>query len=195
VTAHPRPQDLSLYLEDELGPYESAKLEEHLDVCEACREALAERRLLHEAFVSLPPFDVPGDFAAKVMENLPEPEPEAAKSGWLAPLAAGAVSLAVGLIGFSFLTGAGLADILVAFNRLLSSVAATVLPIGAKVLKLAAVLLDVSADAVSMLFSAVGAMLRSLGPAGVALALGLGGAVFLLALFGARRLLSQGERS
>jgi len=193
VTTHPRPPDLYLYLEDELGPYEAAKLEEHLDGCGACREALAERRLLHEAFVSLPPFEVPEDFAAAVMEKLPEPGP--ARSGWLAPLAAGAAALAVGLVGFSFLTGAGLADILLAFNRFLGSVAATVLPVGAKVLKLAALLLDVSADAVSMLFTGAGAVLRSLGPGGVALVLSLGGAVFLLALFGARRLLSQGERS
>ena len=192
MTTHPRPQDLSLYLEGELGPYEAAKLEEHIDVCAACREALAERRLLHEAFVSLPPFEVPEDFAAAVMEKLPEPE--TAKSGWLAPLAAAAAALAVGLVGFSFLTGAGLADILVAVNRFLGSVAATVLPLGAKVLKLAALLLDVSSDAVSMLFAGAGAVARTLGPAGVALALGLGGAVFLLALFGARRLLSQGER-
>ena len=192
MTAHPRPQDLYFYLEGELGPYEAAKLEEHLDVCAACREALAERRLLHEAFVSLPPFEVPEGFAAAVMEKLPEPE--AARSGWLAPLAAAAAALAVGLVGFSFLTGAGLADILVAVNRFLGSVAATVLPLGAKVLKLAALLLDVSSDAVSMLFAGAGAVARTLGPAGVALALGLGGAVFLLALFGARRLLSQGER-
>ncbi|HSA96267.1 MAG TPA: anti-sigma factor [Acidobacteriota bacterium] len=193
MTSCPRPQDLYLYLEGELGPYEAAKLEEHLEICAACRDALAERRLFHEAIVSLPPFEVPGDFAASVMEKLPEPEE--VRSGWLAPLAAGAAALAVGLVGFSFLTGAGLPDILVAFNRFLGAVAATVLPVGAKVLKLAALLLDVSADAVSMLFSAGGAMLRSLGPAGVALTLGLGGAVFLLALFGARRLISQGERS
>jgi anti-sigma factor RsiW len=193
VTNHPRPEDLYLYLEGGLGPYKARALEEHIEGCEACRDDLAERRLLHEAFTSLPPFEVPQGFARSVMDSLPEPEES--RAGWLAPLLAATAALVVGLLGFNLLTGTSLSDVLIATNRLFGSVAATVLPLAAKAYKIAAVLLEVAYDAAEMLFSALGAFSRSLGPQGVALALGLGGAVFLLALLGARRLLSQGERS
>jgi anti-sigma factor RsiW len=193
VTTCPRPEDLYLYLEGGLGPYKARALEEHLEACAACREAMAERRLLHEAFTSLPPFEVPEGFAKSVMDSLPEPEE--VRSGWLAPLAAASSALVIGLFGFYFFTGASLSDVLVATNRLFGSVAATILPLAAKTFKIVAVLLNVSSDVASMLFAGVGAFVRTLGPQGVALALGLGGALFLLVLFGARRLLSQGERS
>ena len=193
MTTCPRPEDLYLYLEGGLGPYKARALEEHLEACAACREAMAERRLLHEAFTSLPPFEVPEGFAKSVMDSLPEPEE--VRSGWLAPLAAASSALVIGLFGFYFFTGASLSDVLVATNRLFGSVAATILPLAAKTFKIVAVLLNVSSDVASMLFAGVGAFVRTLGPQGVALALGLGGALFLLVLFGARRLLSQGERS
>lgn len=193
MTTCPRPEDLYLYLEGELDPYKARALEEHLERCAACRDALAERRLLHEAFTSLPPFEVPSDFARSVMDSLPEPE--VVKAGWLAPLVAATSSLVVGLLGFYALTGASLSDVLVSFNRFFGSAAALLLPLAAKSFKLAAVLLKIASDVASMLFAGIGAFSRSLGPEGVILALGLGGAVFLLVLFGARRLLSPGERS
>jgi predicted anti-sigma-YlaC factor YlaD len=193
MTTCPRPADLYLYLEGELGPYEAAKLEEHLEVCAACRQALAERRLLHEAFSSLPPFEVPEGFARSVMDSLPEPEQ--IRGGWLAPLAAAASALVIGLFGFYAFTGATLSDVLLSLNRVVGAATARLLPFLAKLVKVAALLLDVAADAASVLFSGISAFARALGPQGVALVLGLGGAVFLLALYGARKLLSAGERS
>ena len=193
MTACPRPEDLYLYLEGELGPYKARALEEHLEACAACREAMAERRLLHEAFTSLPPFEVPEGFARSVMDSLPEPEE--VRSGWFAPLAAAVSALVIGLFGYYLFTGATLSDVLISFNRVVGAATARLLPFLAKAFKIAALLLDISSDVVSMLFAGLGAFVRTLGPQGMALALGVGGAVFLLALFGARRLLTQGERS
>ncbi len=187
----PPAEDLYLYLEGELGPYKARGLEEHVERCEACREALAERRLLHEAFTTLPPIEVPADFARSVMENLPEPDP--APTGHLAPLLAAAASLVVGLLGFNLLTGASLSDVLVAVNRFVGSAVAQGLPLAAKSFKVAALLLHAATDLAEMLFAAGGAMVRSLGPGGFGLLLGLGGAFLLLVVFGARRFLSQGE--
>ncbi len=191
MTTCPRPGDLYLYLEGGLGPYKARALEEHVERCAGCREALAERRLLHEAFTTLPPFEVPPDFAASVMAGLPEPEE--VRSGWLGPLVASAASLVVGLLGFNLLTGAGLSDVLLACGRLVGSAAAGLLPFAAKCFKVAAILARASADLAAMLFEAAGTGFRTVGPWGVALVLGLGGAGLLLALFGARRHLSQGE--
>lgn len=189
----PRSEDLYLYLEGELGPYEARKLEEHIDACPGCRERLAERRLLHEAFTTLPPFEVPQDFARSVMAGLPEPEP--APGGWLAPLLAGAASLVLALLGFHLFTGQSLSGVLVACNRFFGSVVAVCLPAAAKTFKIAGILLKVAADLVEMLMAGAGSVARSLGPQGIAALVGLGGLLALLAFLGARRFHSPGERS
>jgi len=193
VTSCSRPEDLYLYLEGELGPYDARKLEEHVECCPSCREALEERRLLHEAFTSLPPFEVPADFARSVMDSLPEPETRTA--GWLAPLFAAVTALTVGLVGFHLFTGLSVFEVLVAVNRFFGTAIAQAAPLAAKTLKVGGVLLNVAGDLLAMGFAGLSAFSRVLGPQGVALVVGLGGLLSLLAFFGARRFLHQGERS
>jgi predicted anti-sigma-YlaC factor YlaD len=182
-----------LYLEGELDPAERHGLEAHLEACPACREALAERRLLHEAFTSLPPIEVPPDFALSVMDSLPEPAE--AKARWLAPLFAGTASLVVGLFGFYLLTGESLSDVLIAVGRSFSSGFGRLLPFFAKLLKVGVLLLGVASDFVSMLGKGLAAFLSSLGPDGICIILGLGLLLSLLLFFGAKRLLSLGEKT
>ena len=184
---------LYLYLEGELDPAERRGLEAHLEACPACREALAERRLLHEAFTSLPPLEVPPDFALSVMDRLPEPAE--AKARWLAPLAAGTASLVVGLLGFYILTGESLSDVLVAVSRSFSSGFGRLLPLFAKLLKVASLLLNIASGFLTMLGKGLVALLSSLGTEGISLILGLGLLLSLLLFFGAKRLLSSGEKA
>lgn len=192
MTDHIRPEDLYLYLEGELGAFEAEHLEEHLEECPACREALAGRRALHEAFTSLPPFEVPSGFAASVMDSLPEPEVR--KAAWLAPLIAGAAALGVGLAGFYAFTGTGLVDLLVAFNRFWSAILGQVLPLAVKTFKLGGVLARVVGDLLSMGLQGLATFSRVLGPAGTIIVLGLALLVIsLLVLLGARRVPGQGE--
>jgi anti-sigma factor RsiW len=192
MNAHPRAADLYLYLEDGLNPYEARKIEEHVEACTRCREALEERRILHEAFTTLPPFEVPEGFARSVLAALPEPEP--ARGGWKA-LLAGLSALTLALLGFHFFTGHGLSDLLVSLNRFAGSCAAVCLPAAVKLLKIAGLLLKVGADLAGLAVDGAGAMARSLGPQGLAAAAGLAGLLAALAWFGARRYHSAGERS
>jgi len=191
VTICPRPQDLYLYLEGELGPYDARKLEEHVECCAACRDALEERHVLHQAFTTLPPFEVPADFARSVMDGLPEPE--ARRGRWLAPIAAAMAALAIGLAGFHLFTGLSVFEVLVAINRSFGQAVAQAVPLAAKTLKLAGVLLKVAGDLLVMGFSGLSALLRLLGPQGLAVVIGLAALLSLLAFFGARRFLHQGE--
>ena len=191
MTTCPRPENLYLYLEGELGPYDARKLEEHIECCAACRDALDERRLLHDAFTSLPPFDVPADFARSVMDSLPEPE--ITKAGWIAPLIAATTALMVGLFGFFLFTGQSVFEVLIAANRFFGSVVAQVTPLVVKTLKVGNVILKVAGDLVTMGFSGLSTFSRVLGLQGIALVLGLGALLSLLAYFGARRFLHQGE--
>ena len=186
-------ETLYLYLEGELGPAERRGLEAHLEGCPACREALAERRLLHEAFTSLPPLEVPPDFALSVMDRLPEPAE--ARPRWLAPLVAATASLIVGLLGFYVLTGESLSDVLVAVSRSFSSGFGRLLPLFAKLLKVASLLLNIASGFLTMLGKGLVALLSSLGTEGIGLILGLGLLLSLLLFFGAKRLLSSGEKA
>lgn len=193
MTTCPRPENLYLYLEGELGPYDAAKLEEHIEGCAACRDALAERRVLHEAFTGLPPFEVPEDFARSVMDSLPEPEVR--KAGWLAPLIAAVSALSVGLLGFNLFTGTSVFEVLVAVSGFFGSALARVAPLLAKTLKLLGVLLQVAGGLVRLGFNGLVTFSRVLGPQGIALVFGLGALLTILAVFGARRFLHQGEHS
>lgn len=193
MTTCPRSENLYLYLEGELGPYDARKLEEHVECCAVCRDALAARRVLHEAFTSLPPFEVPADFARSVMAALPEPEVR--KAGWLAPLAAAVAALSVGLFGFNLFTGTSVLEVLVAVNSGIGSALARFAPLLVKTLKLLGVLLQVAGDLVRLGFNGLVTFSRVLGPQGIALVLGLGVLLTILAGIGARRFLHQGELS
>jgi predicted anti-sigma-YlaC factor YlaD len=182
-----------LYLEGELDPAERHGLEAHLEDCPACRETLADRRLLHEAFTSLPPIEVPPDFALSIMDRLPEPAE--VRPRWLAPLVAATASLIVGLMGFYVLTGESLSDVLVAVSRSFSSGFGRLLPLFAKLLKVGSLLLDISSGFVTMLGKGLVTLLSSLGPDGIGLILGLGLLLSLLLFFGAKRLLALGEKT
>jgi anti-sigma factor RsiW len=191
ATPCPRPEDLYLYLEGELGPYEAAKLEEHVECCEACRDALGERRLLHEAFTTLSPFEVPDGFARSVMERLPEPETR--PLAWLAPLLASAAALSVGLAGFYLFTGLGVFDILVALNGFLGRVVGHVLPLVLKLAKAAGLVLKVAGDLLAAGLAGLTALIRLLGPQGLLIVVGTAVLLVGLAVAGARRFLNQGE--
>ncbi len=192
MTDHIRPEDLYLYLEGELGAFDAEHLEEHLEECAACREALAGRRVLHEAFTSLPPFEVPSGFAASVMDSLPEPE--APRIAWLAPLIAGAAALGIGLVGFYAFAGTSLVDLLVAFNRFWSAILGQVLPLAIKTFKLGGLLSRVMGDLLGTALQGFATFARILGPAGTIVVLGLAFLLLsFLVLWGARRVLNQGE--
>lgn len=193
MNACPRPEDLYLYLEGELGPYDTARIEEHVECCAACREALEERRLLHEAFTSLPPFAVPKGFARSVMDSLPEPETR--RAGWLSPFLAALASLTVGLLGFHLFTGTSLAEVLIAVNGFLGQTLALFAPLAVKIVKLGSVLVKVAGDFVGLGYSGLEALARVLGPPGLAVVAGLGILFTCLGLLGARRFLRQGEGS
>lgn len=79
-------RDLYDFLEGDLSPEAAGRVENHLRVCRKCRQAAESRRLIAEAASSLTAFEVPEDFAARVMARIAPPG--ARKPVWLVGLAA-----------------------------------------------------------------------------------------------------------
>ena len=57
-------------IDGEISPEEDARLTAHISGCETCREELSELSALEETLDSMPEYDVPPSFAAKVTEKL-----------------------------------------------------------------------------------------------------------------------------
>jgi hypothetical protein len=66
VRRHPFSQeDLSAFLDGQLSPARSARLEEHLASCEPCRQHLGELRAVVEGLRALPSISAPRSFALR----------------------------------------------------------------------------------------------------------------------------------
>ncbi|MBR2743534.1 MAG: zf-HC2 domain-containing protein [Clostridia bacterium] len=57
-------------IDGEISPEEDARLTEHMNGCETCREEFSELSALEETLLSLPEYDVPPSFAAEVTKKL-----------------------------------------------------------------------------------------------------------------------------
>jgi predicted anti-sigma-YlaC factor YlaD len=99
-----------LYLEGELEPAESRLVERHLDLCPGCRRAVEERKILHEAALTLPSVEVPPDFSSRVLDRIPVWSP--APLARLMVFAAAAGSFFLVFLGMVLVTGRNLPAIL-----------------------------------------------------------------------------------
>lgn len=188
-----RPDRMDLYLEGELDKAECRELEAHLGACPACRRLLEDRRALNMAVAGLPPIDIPPDFAAAVLSRLPAGERRA--PGWLAPVATGTAILLTGLLGAYLLTGESLADVLVSLGRSVIDFLGLAVPLFAKTLELARVLVKLSGEMSAAVLKALGALSSLLRLQVLGLGLALAIILSFLVLFGVKKIVSLGERS
>jgi len=188
-----RPDRMNLYLEGELPESERREFEGHLGACPACRRALEDRRALDLAFSSLPPIEVPPDFAAAVLARLPE-EPRPA-FGWLVSVATGTGVFLAGLLGYYLLTGESLAGVLISAGRGILGFVSLAAPLLAKVFKVLQVVLALAVELAKALVKGLGVVSSLFSPEVIGLALVLGLALTLLLAVGVRRIVTQGERS
>jgi anti-sigma factor RsiW len=116
------------YIDGGLSAGERASFEAHLAGCSACRAALAERRAIAEAAVSLPDLDVPDDFVQGVMSRLflhagAASPAKRARPFRFGPVLAGASALGGVAVTLSLITGNGLFGIFFGAGRVLRTIA------------------------------------------------------------------------
>jgi anti-sigma factor RsiW len=188
----PPPDRLDLYIEGELNGTESREFEAHLAACPACRRDLEERRLLARAWSSLPPIEVPDNFAQAVMARLTY-SPRAG-FGRLVSAVIGVAALFAALLGFYLATGQSLADLLGAVWQNGASFFGLFVPLAAKLFMLVRLLLDLVGEFGTAVLHGLGVLSPLLGPGVVGAVLVLGSVLVLLAAFGFRKIVSLGER-
>lgn len=188
-----RPDRMDLYLEGELRGAERREVEGHLAACPACLRILEDRRVLAQAFSSLPPIDIPEGFAAAILAKLPAERRPA--SGWLAALATGIALLLVGLVGYHVIAGKSVAEVLVSMGRSLVGFISLAVPFVAKLLKLVPVFIALARDLGTTLLRGLGFVSSLLRPEVVGLILALGLGLSLLLVFGVKKIVSLGEKS
>jgi len=105
------------YLEGEFEALEKKDFEAHLASCPKCRDAVEERRRLVEAVRTLPPFEVPADFAQKIMDRISPLPAKVTLFSWLAAAAAGLATFVVMLTAAALLTGHSLSHLLLGLSR------------------------------------------------------------------------------
>ncbi len=181
------------YLEGDLGPAERRLVEHHLDICRGCRRAVAERKVLHEVSLSLPPLEVPPDFSTRILAKIKRRSE--APFARLIVIAAGAGGLGLAILGTLLVMGLELPAFLVTLTRSIwSSIGRAgaalgkILDVLAAGLKLGGAFLESFWKAFETIFT----VFLPKGTAAPAFFLGLG--LSLLLLIGARRLLLTGER-
>jgi len=183
-----------LYLEGELDAAGRRLVDLHLDCCPACRRAVEARRALHEAFLTLPPLDVPPDFSRRILDRIPARA--ASPLVWLAALASATGALLLVFLGAGLVTGRSLPAILVLLSRSLGSLLSRSATVLAKILEVLLVAIKFSGEFFGGLWKVLETLSTSFFPAGaVAPAIVLGLALTSLVILGMRRFLFSGGQS
>ncbi len=151
-----------LYLEGELNKGETAVIKEHLSVCPGCRKALADSKLLLQTASSLPAWDVPPGFTQQVMGHLFPFRP--ALSQVLLTATIGSFFIITGLLFTFIYSGQSLFNFLVSLNRTIFEGLSSLTVLGARLIKLAALVVKVLYRFSGYLWESFGRLTNILSP-------------------------------
>jgi hypothetical protein len=159
------------YLDGGLPGADRAAFEAHVAACPGCRTALAERRAIAQAAVSLPDLDVPDDFVAGVMARLSfdvasetEARENPARRPRFIPVLVGASGLSAAAVVVSLLSGNGLFGLFLALGRSLQSTALSSIEAILKAVKLITHLGRTAGDLLSGVFKGLMVATSFIGP-------------------------------
>lgn len=180
------------FLENELGSEEKRMVKNHLESCPACSRAVEARRAIHEASTTLPPLEIPPDFAEQVMARIPSSR--IFLYSWPAALAMGFVTLFLAFAGVYLLTGQSLVGFLTSINHtVLDFLKQTTLILG-KIVKIIMVVLNLVGDFIVSLGKGLEVLSSLLRPDIIAAGLLLGLALSFLFIYGMKRIFSFGGK-
>jgi predicted anti-sigma-YlaC factor YlaD len=134
-------EQIYLYIEKELSPARNREIKEHLAICQKCRNAFEERKLLVKAAKSLPLWETPPEFTRQVMARISPVK--TLPSAWIKAAAAALASISVMLLVMYLATGQNLSTLVFELNHSLWNYVRNFLPALLKIFKLALLIFGV----------------------------------------------------
>ena len=185
--------DLYAYLEGELSPTQKENTEGHLSSCPRCREALAERRLLSEAALSLPDLEIPADFTEQVMAAIVPVRRRLPV--WLIATAAGLSSLMLLLLVAVISGEENLLTLLARLNHSFWGYAKNAVVLGAKLLTLLSLTGKVLGSLSQPIFKGLSVLTSLLRPGGQVFLMIFALVVFVMLFYFLSKKLMMGEKT
>jgi hypothetical protein len=134
-------EQIYLYIENELSPAQNREIKEHLAICQKCRDAFEERKLLDRAAKSLPLWELPPEFTRQVMARISPVK--TLPSAWIKTATAALASISVALLVVYLATGQNLSTLVFGLNHSLWNYVRNFLPALLKIFKLASLIFEV----------------------------------------------------
>jgi hypothetical protein len=110
-------EQIYLFIENELDPEETRKIQKHLSMCAKCLKAVEERDVLVQAANTLPRFELPPNFTEQVMAKIfPGRIPLRV---WVKATASGLSAMIFAFFLFYVFSGKNLPDLFISINEFL----------------------------------------------------------------------------
>jgi hypothetical protein len=182
-----------LFLDKELPPEETQRIQNHLDSCSKCRNAVEERRLLVQAAESLPFIKLPPDFTQQVMARIfPD---KVSFHIWVRAIAGGLAATVFAFFLFYILSGKNLAELSISISQFFLSVFRGLSTGVVKIFKLLWHLINIIVQFFGFLFKGFSNLTSILSPEVQAGIIALTLLALALLFFGVRRKLMMGEKA
>lgn len=154
---HLLPDRIYAYLEGGFSSGERKEIENHAAACPACRAAMDDRKVLEEAWTTLPPLDVPPDFTSRIMSRI-KTKPLPSPWTWIIAVLSALASLSIVVFGALGIAGTTQVSLVTGLNRSLLALFGNGLVLGVKIIKTGAFLLNLAGDLAARLITNLSAL-------------------------------------
>jgi len=186
-------EQIYLYIEKELSPARNREIKEHLDICQKCRNAFEERKLLVKAAKSLPLWETPPEFTRQVMARINPVK--ILPSAWIKAAAAALASISVTLLVMYLATGQNLSTLVLGLNHSLWNYVRNFLPVLLKLFKVASLIFGVIQQFTGYLLKAF-SWLKALTSLQIQLTISIIAVISIaILIYGIKRMILVGEKT
>jgi hypothetical protein len=188
-----RIDQIYLFLEGELTAEENRSMKAHISSCAKCQKAVEERKLLVQASQTLPVWETPNDFTARVLAHIfPK---RISLRDWVVTVSTGLSSALLAFFVVYLISGQNLADLFINLNRTLFNLFQNIVVVLVKTAKLISVGVQVILKLGSLILKGLATFTTIISPEIQIGLMALTVVIAALLLFGVKRKLFAGEKA
>ncbi len=188
-----RIDQIYLFLEGELSSEENRSIEAHIAACEKCKKAVEERKRLVDASQSLLSWEVPQDFAQRILANIIPGR--ITLRDWVITASLGLSSAVLAFFVVYLVSGQTVANLFINLNRTALDLFQNIVVLSVKTAKLISVGIQIILKIVTLIIKGLGSLTTILGPELQIGLILLTVVITALLIFGAKRKFLAGEKA